>query len=110
MEKKNTGKIWVCIDFRNLIKATPKDEYPMPIADMLINNASGHRVISFLDGNAGYNQIFMAEEDMSKMAFCCPGFIGLFEWVVMTFGLKNTGATYHRAMNLIFHDLLGIIL
>jgi hypothetical protein len=53
----------------------------MPIADMLINNASGHRVISFLDGNADYNQIFMAEEDMSKMAFHCPGFIGLFEWV-----------------------------
>jgi hypothetical protein len=79
MEKKNTGKIWVCIDFRNLNKATPKDEYLMPIADMLINNASGHRVISFLDGNAGYNQIFMAEDDMSKIAFRCPGFIGLFE-------------------------------
>jgi hypothetical protein len=82
----------------------------MPIADMLINIASGHRVISFLDINAGYNQIFMAEEDMSKMAFRCPGFIDLFEWVVMTFGLKNTGATYQRAMNLIFHDLLGIVL
>jgi hypothetical protein len=47
IEKKNTGKIWVCIDFRNLNKATPKDEYPMPIADMLINNAFGHQVISF---------------------------------------------------------------
>ena len=55
----------------------------MPIADMLINEASGHRVISFLDGNTGYNQIFMAEEDTSKMAFRCPGFVGLFEWVVM---------------------------
>jgi hypothetical protein len=79
MEKKNTGKIWVCIDFHNLNKATPKDEYPMPKADMLINNASGHRVISFQDGNAGYNQIFMAKGDMSKMTFRCPGFIGLFE-------------------------------
>jgi hypothetical protein len=69
----------------------------MPIADMLINNTSGHRVISFLDGNAGYNQIFMAEEDMSKMTFRCPGFIGLFEWVVMTLGLKNINATYQRA-------------
>ncbi len=88
MEKKSTSKIWVCIDFHNLNKSTSKDEYPMPIADMLINNASRHRVISFLDGNAGYNQIFVAEEDMSKIAFRCPGFIGLFEWVVMTFGLK----------------------
>jgi hypothetical protein len=82
----------------------------MHIVDMLINNASGHRVISFLDGSASYNQIFMAEEDMSKTAFHCPGFIVLFEWVVMTFGLKNADATYQRAMNLIFHDLLGIIL
>jgi hypothetical protein len=79
----------------------------MPIADMLINNASGHRVISFLDGNASYNQIFMAKEDMSKTAFRC---IGLFEWAVMTFGLKNAGATYQRDTNLIFYDLLGIIL
>jgi hypothetical protein len=110
VEKKNTRKIQVCIDFRNLNKAIPKDEYPMPIADMFINNASGHRVISFLDNNAGYNQIFMAEEDMSKTAFRCPDFIGLFEWVVMTFGLKNAGATYQSAMNLIYHDLLEIIL
>jgi hypothetical protein len=69
VEKKNTDKIQVCIDFRNLNKATPKDEYPMPIADMLINNAFGHRIISFLDDNAGYNQIFMAKENMSKMTF-----------------------------------------
>jgi hypothetical protein len=110
VEKKNTGKIWVCIDFHNLNKATPKDKYPMSIADILINNDSGHRVISFLGGNASYNQIFMAEEDMSKTTFHCPGFIGLFEWVVMTFGLKNTGTTYQRAMKLIFHDVLGIIL
>jgi hypothetical protein len=52
----------------------------------------------------------MTKEDMSKTAFRCPSFIGLFEWVVMTFGLKNAGATYQRAMNLIFHDLLEIIL
>jgi hypothetical protein len=84
--EKNTDKIRVCIDFHNLIKATPKDEYPMHITNMLINNASGHRVISFLDGNTGYNQIFMEEEDMFKMAFRCLGFIDLFEWVAMTFG------------------------
>jgi hypothetical protein len=55
VEKKNISKIWVCIDFHNLNKATPKYEYPMAIADMLINNTSRDRVISFLDGNAGYN-------------------------------------------------------
>jgi hypothetical protein len=108
--EKNTGKIRVCVDFRNLNRVMPKDEYPMPVADILINSASGNRVISFLDGNAGYNQIFMAEGDITKTTFRCPGFIGLFEFVVMTFGLKNTGAAYQRAMNLIFHDLLGLIL
>jgi hypothetical protein len=110
VEQKGTGKIRVCIDFCNLNRATPKDEYPMPIADMLVNDSSGHKVISFLHGNAGYNQIFVAKEDMHKTTFRCLGFVGLFEWVVMTFGLKNDGATYRRAMNLIFHDLLGIII
>ena len=55
IEKKDSGKIRVCIDFRDLNRATPKDEYPMPIADMLINDALGHQVISFLDGNTSYN-------------------------------------------------------
>jgi hypothetical protein len=50
----------------------------MPIADSLINSTSGNKVINFLDGNAGYNQIFMVEEDVSKTTFRCPGFIGLF--------------------------------
>jgi hypothetical protein len=79
VEKKDFGKLRVCIDFRYTNRATQKDEYPMPIADMLINNALGHWVISFLDGNAGYNLIFMAEEDISKTAFICPRFVGLFE-------------------------------
>jgi hypothetical protein len=70
----------------------------------------GNKVISLLDGNVGYNKIFMAKEDVTKTAFRCPGFIGLFEWVVMTFGLKNTGITYQRAMNLIFYDLLRVLM
>ena len=51
----------------------------------------------------------MAEEDIAKIVFRCPSAIGLFEWVVMTFGLKNAGATYQRAMNYIFHKLIGKI-
>jgi hypothetical protein len=94
LKKKELGKLRVCIDFHNLNRATSQEEYSIPIADTLVNNASGNIIISFLDGNDRYNQIFMAEEDASKTTFICPGFIGLFEWVVMTFGLKNVGATY----------------
>jgi hypothetical protein len=57
----------------------------------------------------GTTKIFMAIEDISKTAFRCPGHIGLFEWIVMTFGLKNAGATYQQAMNYIFHELIGKI-
>jgi hypothetical protein len=98
------------VDFRNLNQATPKDEYPMLIANLLIDSTSGNKVINFLGGNMGYNQIFMAKEDVNKTTFRCPGFINLFEWVIMTFGLKNAGATYRRAMNIIFHDLLRVLM
>jgi hypothetical protein len=100
---KKNGKMRVCINFRDLNRATSMDGYPMPVADLLFDAAARHKVISFMDGNTGYNQIFMAIEDISKTAFRCPGHIGLFEWIVMTFGLKNAGATYQRAMNYIFH-------
>jgi hypothetical protein len=59
---------------------------------MLVDAAAGHRVINFMDGNVGYKQIFTAEEDIHKTAFRCPGALGLYEWVVMTFGLKNASA------------------
>jgi hypothetical protein len=95
------------VDFRDLNRATPKDEYPMPVAETLINAAAGHKMLSFMDGNAGYNQIFMALEDIHKTAFRVPDAVGLFEYVVMTFGLKNAGATYQRAMNYMFHDLIS---
>jgi hypothetical protein len=106
---KKNGKLRVCIDFRNINNATPMDGYPMPIADLLIDATAGHQIISLMDGNAGYNQIFMAEEYIPKTAFRCLGHVGLFEWIVMTFGLKNAGATYQRAMNFIFHEYIGTL-
>jgi len=97
------------------------DGYPMPVADLLVDAAAGHRIISFMvmlrriqsDIHPIYpmqdtiSQIFMAEEDIPKTAFRCPGYVGLFEWIVMTFGLKNAGVTYQRAMNFIFHEFIN---
>ena len=104
---KNNGKLRVCINFRDLNNATPKDEYDMLIANMLIDLAIGHEIVSFMDGYSGYNQIYIAEEDVPKTAFRSLGALGTYEWVVMPFGLKNVGATYQRAMNKIFHDFIG---
>ncbi|KAM1041462.1 hypothetical protein ACFX2C_030632 [Malus domestica] len=87
--------------------ATPKDAYPMPISDLLIDAAVNHDMLSFIDGHAGYNQIFITEADVHKTAFRCPGVLGTYELVVMPFDLKNAGATYQRVMNTIFHDLIG---
>lgn len=69
LSERKIGKLRVCIDFCDLNKATPM--HPMPIADLLIDAALGYKVISFMDGNACYNKIFMAEEDIAKTAFRC---------------------------------------
>ncbi|XP_015969312.1 uncharacterized protein LOC107492768 [Arachis duranensis] len=69
---KKNGKLRVCIDFRNLNSTTPKDKYSMSIADMLIDSTAGHEMLSFMDGYSSYNQIYIAEEDVSKTVFRCP--------------------------------------
>ena len=104
---KKNGTLRVCIDFRDLNNATPKDEYPMPVSEMLVDSAAGFEYLSILDGYSGYNQFFIAEEDVSKTAFRCPGALGCHEWLVMLFGLRNFCAIYQRAMNSMFHDFMG---
>ena len=102
--KKKNGQIQCCVDFRNLNKACPKDEFPLPNMDMLIDSAAGHAMFSFMDGFSGYNQIIMPSKDSAKIAFQTP--IGKFYYTVKPFGLKNAGATYQRAMTAIFHDMM----
>ncbi|KAM2028086.1 hypothetical protein ACFX1T_020283 [Malus domestica] len=80
------------------------------MADLSIDAVVKHKVLSFIDGNAGYNQIKMAKEDIHKTTFRCPRHIGAYEYVVMPFGLKIAGATYQKPMNAIFHDLIGHIM
>jgi hypothetical protein len=72
----------------------PKDEYSMPVAKMLVDSTAGHEYLSLLDGYYGYNQIYTAEEDVSKNAFRFTGALGCYEWIIMPFGLKNAGACY----------------
>ncbi|KAB2626102.1 S2-RNase [Pyrus ussuriensis x Pyrus communis] len=105
--KAITNAVRYCVNYKNINGATPKDEYPMPMADLSIDVVAKHKVLSFMDGNAGHNQIKMAKKDIRKITFRCACHVGADEYLVMSFGLKNAGATYQRAMNAIFHDLIG---
>ena len=102
--KKKNGQIRCCVDFRNLNKACPKDEFPLPNMDLLIDSVAGSAMFSFMDGFSGYNQIRMAPKDVEKISFRTP--MGNFYYTVMPFGLKNASATYQRAMTAIFHDMM----
>ena len=64
---KKNGTLRICIDFRDLNNATPKDEYLMPMAEMLVDSAAGFEYLSLLDGYSGDNQILIAKEDVPKI-------------------------------------------
>ncbi|KAM2690737.1 hypothetical protein EV1_043866 [Malus domestica] len=101
---KKSGQIRVCVDFRDLNNACPKDDFPLPIIEIMVDATTGHEALSFMDGSSGYNQIRMALEDEELTAFRTPK--GIYCYKVMPFGLKNAGATYQRAMQKIFNDML----
>ena len=98
--KKKTGKWRVCVDFTDLNKACPKDPFPLPRIDQLVDATIGHPRMSFLDTFQGYHQIPLALEDQEKMAFMTP--IGNYHYKVMPFRLKNAGSTYQRMMTRMF--------
>ncbi|XP_070008667.1 uncharacterized protein [Nicotiana sylvestris] len=102
--KKKNGQIRVCVDFRDLNNACPKDEFPLSIPELMIDATTGYEAMSFMDGSSGYNQIRMAPKDEELTAFRTPK--GIYYYKVMPFGLKNDGATYQRAMQNIFDDIL----
>ncbi|XP_016192308.1 uncharacterized protein LOC107633185 [Arachis ipaensis] len=95
----------MCVDYSDLNKACPKDCYPLPNIDALVDAAAGYRYLSFMDAYSGYSQIQMHRPDEDKTAFITTG--GIYCYKVMPFGLKNAGATYQRLMNKIFNELIG---
>ena len=66
---KKDGNVRMCVDFRDLNKARPKDDFPLPHIDVLVDNMVGSALMSFMDGFLGYNQIKMAPKDMTKTTF-----------------------------------------
>lgn len=101
---KKDGRVRMCVDYRDLNKASPKDDFPLPHIDVLVDNAARSYRYSFMDGYSGYNQIPMHPEDKEKTTFITQW--GTFCYKVMPFGLKNAGATYQRAMVVLFHDMM----
>ena len=101
---KKDGKVRVCVDYRDLNKASPKDDFPLPNIHILLDNCAKHEITSFVDCYAGYHQIVMDHEDAEKTSFITAW--GTYCYRVMPFGLKNAGATYMRAMTTMFHDMM----
>ncbi|CAL8174006.1 unnamed protein product [Prunus armeniaca] len=104
VKKKITKQIRICVDFRDLNEAFPKDDFPLPIIELMVDATTGHKALSFMDGSFGYNQIRMSLEDEELTSFRTPK--GIYCYKVMPFGLKNAGATYQCAMQTIFGDML----
>jgi len=103
--KKASGKWRMCVDFTDLNKACPKDSYPLPSIDALVDSASDCEMLSFLDAFSGYNQIKMHPRDEGKTTFMTETCSYCYK--VMPFGLKNAGATYQRLMDKVLAPMLG---
>ena len=103
--RKNNGKWRLCVDYFDLNRACPKDSYPLPRIDLLVDATAGHQMLSFMDAFSGYNQILMHPSDREHTSFITDR--GTYHYRVMRFGLKNVGATYQRLVNAVFHHQIG---
>ncbi|CAL8083402.1 unnamed protein product [Prunus armeniaca] len=108
MVQKTTRRWRMCQDYTDLNKACPKDSFPLSRIDQLVDATARHELLSFMDANSEYNQIFMDPADREHTAFITDR--GLYCYNVMPFGLKNAGATYQRLVNRIFAKHIGSIM
>lgn len=105
MVPKKGGKWLVYVDYTNLNNACPKDNFPLPRIDQIVDSTAGHGMLSFLDAYSGYHQIRIYPPDKEKTSFITPH--KLYCYKVVSFGLKNVGATYQRLITKIFKPLIG---
>src|SRR3954465_888617 len=103
--KKDMDILRMCVDFTSLNKHCPKDHFPLPRIDQIIDSTAGCEKLSFLDAYSGYNQIRLKVKDQEKTAFITP--FRVFCYNTMPFGLKNAGATYQRCMQACLKDQIG---
>ena len=104
--KKKDGSVRFCVDFRRLNDITVKDVFPLPRTTDLLESFQGAKIFSTLDAAAGYWQVPLTEETIPKTAFITSE--GLFEFLVMPFGLCNAPATFQRIMNVLLAGLNGL--
>jgi ribonuclease HI len=105
MMQKKSGKWRMCIDFTSLNKACPKDNFPLPRIDKIVDCAAGCEVMSLLDYFSGYHQIYMKEEDKASTSFITP--FGTYCFVRMPEGLKNAGSTFSRLTKTVLESQVG---
>ena len=102
---KSNEKWRICIKFTNLNKACPKENFPLPQIDQLVDATTGHELLSFMEAYSRYNQILAFELDEEHTSFITD--CELYYYKAMLFSLKNVGATYQRLVNAMFKDLIG---
>jgi len=105
---KANGKLHMCVDCTDLNKACPKDPFPLPHVDQVVDSMAGCDLLCFLDVYTGYPQISMAKEDEEKTSFTTP--MGTYCYVSMPFGLKNAGPAFQRTMQVTMSKLMSMTL
>jgi hypothetical protein len=105
MVKKANGKWRMCIDFTDLNKACPKDEFPLPRIDSLVDAATSSELMSLVDCYSGYHQIWMKKEDEPKTSFITSS--GTYCYLRIPEGLKNAGGSFSRMTTKVLHSQIG---